>query len=101
MQKHYEITIQPHIGPGHNDAKEALVLNRVIRWTSEGIEYEADPRQAEKIVTECGLEGAKTVVTPGVKVTREELGKDVTLNPDNTQPIGLQRPGQLPACEPT
>ena len=26
------------------------MLNRVVRWTSEGLEYEADPRQVEKLL---------------------------------------------------
>ena len=55
MQEHYELTIQPRLGPGPDDAKEAVILNRIIRWTESGIEYEADPRQAEKLVAECGM----------------------------------------------
>ncbi len=64
IQEHYECTLQPRIGPGPEDAREGLVLNRVVRWTTEGVEYEADPRQAEKLVAECGLTGANTVATP-------------------------------------
>ena len=47
LAKHYELTTQPRLGPGPGDAKEGLILKRVVRWTSEGFEYEADPRQAE------------------------------------------------------
>ena len=36
------------LGPGPDDAKEITVLNRMLRYTPEGFEYEADPRQAEK-----------------------------------------------------
>ncbi len=79
IQKRYECTIQPRIGPGDGDAKEAIVLNRVVRWTNEGIEYEADPRQAEKLVAECGLTGANTVVTPGLRLSKEEVAKDQPL----------------------
>ena len=49
MQEHYGQTIQPRFGPGPNDAKEAVILNRIIKWGNEGIEHEADPRQAEKL----------------------------------------------------
>ena len=35
MQKHYELTIQPRLGPGPDDAREAVVLNRVIRLRPE------------------------------------------------------------------
>ncbi len=42
-------------------------MNRVIRWTSSGIEYEADPRHQEIIVSELGLKEAKGIATPGMK----------------------------------
>ncbi len=80
----YEITVGPRIGPGPNDAKEARALNRVIRWCQDSIEYEADPRQAEKLVAECGMEGAQTMVTPGVRATGTDLTDDQELPPQLT-----------------
>ena len=65
----YEVTIGPRLGPGPDDAKEAIVLNRVIRWCGETVEMEADPRQVEKLVADCGLDGCKAVSTPGVKAS--------------------------------
>ena len=53
------------------DDKEGKVLNRVIRWTDEGLEYEADPRQGEKLVKEFGLQGTNGVSTPA---TRPNIG---------------------------
>ena len=58
------------------------MLNRIIRWSSEGIAYEADPRQAEKLISELGLdttEGTsevKAVSTPCVKPTRQAVMED-------------------------
>ena len=75
----YEITIGPRLGPGPDDAKEARVLNRIIRWEHGRIEYEADPRQAERLVAECGLEGCKPMATPGVRATFQELEADEAL----------------------
>ena len=65
----YQLTIGPCLGPGDNDAKEATVLNQVLRWTSEGLEYEAGPRQAENLIHECGVGGSNSVPTPGLKET--------------------------------
>ena len=65
----YEIIVGPRIGPGVDDAKEARVLNRIVRFTEHGIEMEADPRQVEKLVEECGLAGSNPVVTPGMRAT--------------------------------
>ena len=78
LAKHYELTTQPRIGPGRDDAKEGLILNRVVRWTTEGLEYEADPRQAEKLIQECGLRDANTMATPGLRASFEETGKRST-----------------------
>ena len=58
VAEHYEISVSPRLGPGPADAKEGRCLNRVIRWCDGHIGYEAEPRQAEKLVAECRLEGA-------------------------------------------
>ena len=81
MRQHYELTTQPRLGPGNGDAKEGVILNRVIRWTELGLEYEADPRQAEKLITECGLGESNTVATPGVRPSFSELENDEPLDP--------------------
>ena len=52
------------------------MLNRVIRWLDDRIEYESDPRQVERPIAECGLEGANGVSTPGVKPTFQGLEED-------------------------
>ena len=65
MSQEYELTIGPRLGPGVHDAKEARCLNRVIRWCDDRIEYEADPRQVERLVAECGPTGSRGVATPG------------------------------------
>ena len=82
MNEHYELTAQPRIGPGEQDAKEGIVLNRIIRWTPEGIQYEADPRQAEKLIAECGLEGSNSVATPGIRAAFSEVEQDEPLRPE-------------------
>jgi len=76
LAEQYELTVAPRMGPGPGDAKEGRVLNRIIRWLDGRIEYECDPRQVERLIAECGLSGAKSVVTPGVKATFTELQED-------------------------
>ena len=46
---------------------EIKILNRVVCITSEGLEYEADPRHTELINGSLGLTTANAVITPGVK----------------------------------
>ncbi len=88
LEKHYELTEPHRLGPGREDDKEALVLNRVVRWTSEGLEMEADPRQAEKLLRDLKLDGdgVKTAASPGVKATREQLDADVPLEKHKATP---------------
>ena len=70
LRAQYELMVGGRLGPGLKDDKGGTVLNRVIRWTPTGIEYEADPRQVERLFQELELEGegVKGVVTPGVKI---------------------------------
>lgn len=79
MRKKYELKVGGVVCPGPGDDKEATVLNRVIRWGKGCAEYGADPRQAEKLVYELGLEGARAVVTPGVKLTPQQIAEDEPL----------------------
>jgi len=80
MKEKYELTTGPRLGPGRFDAKESSILNRIIRWTEEGVEYEADPRQAEKLIRECGLEGSNTVCTPSVRESAAQVAEDKPLD---------------------
>ena len=80
----YEYTIGGRLGPGRDDDKEATVLNRVIRWTDEGVEYEADPRQVERLLEELELEGdgVNGVLTPGVKLQASQVQREKILPED-------------------
>ena len=79
LAEEYEITIGPRLGPGPQDAKEARALNRIVRWCSDRIEYEADPRQVERLIADCGLDGSKPTATPGLKASFRELEEDSDL----------------------
>ena len=35
------------IGPAQSDNKEMRILNRIVKWSSEGLTYEADQRHVE------------------------------------------------------
>ena len=55
-------------------------MNRIVRWTSTGIEYEADPRQVEKLLQEIELEGANGAATPGRKVLAHQIETETELS---------------------
>ena len=73
MSGHYTIKVRAVLGADRDDAKEVRILNRYVRWNSDGerswIEYEPD---AELIVKSLKLESAKEVTTPSVKKKLEE-----------------------------
>ena len=56
------------------------MLNRVLRYTPDGFEYEADPRQAEKLLEGLTLDGqCNGAATPGLKPLTEQLLSDAPL----------------------
>ena len=81
MKKRYELTVGGRLDPGDKDDKEATILNRAVRWTADGLEHEADPRQAEKLLEELELvgDGVKSVVTPGVKANAHQIVEEKEL----------------------
>jgi hypothetical protein len=59
LEKVYELKEGARLGPGAKDDKESRMLNRIVRWTNEGLEYEADPHQAEQLVRDLGMSCSK------------------------------------------
>ena len=56
------------MGSGKNEIKEVTILGRTVRWTAEGLEYEADVRHRRRIMEAEGLEeDSKAVPSPAVK----------------------------------
>ena len=74
MREWYQLKVRAVLGPGEKDAKEAVLLGRIIRWREWGITCEADPKYRTRIMTALGLrEESKSLGAPGV---REEDGGD-------------------------
>ena len=47
------------------------MLNKIIRVTDGGLELEADPRHAELVVRELGVDNCRVSKVPGSKATGE------------------------------
>ena len=71
------------MGPDKNDNKEIKMLNRIIKYTSSGIELEADLRHAELIVSQLGLENAKELTCPSAEEVKRD-DDDELLNQEYT-----------------
>ena len=66
------------------------MLNKIIRYTSAGIELEADPRHAELVIRELGLEDAKSSKVPGAKVSGKPTGIDDKTSNDESEELGVE-----------
>ena len=66
LKKFFELKTEI-LGPEKDETRELRILNRVLRWESEGITWEADQRHAEIIIQQLGLEGSKPLSSPGCK----------------------------------
>eukprot|EP00973_Karenia_brevis_P010048 1360936-Karenia_brevis.AAC.1 len=50
MESWFEIKVRAVLGPEDKDDKEVSILGRLVRWTDEGIEYEADPKHRSLVL---------------------------------------------------
>ena len=79
MQEKFDLTVKGRLGYAKEDDHEVRILNRLIRTTDKGVEYEADPRHAEELIRTLELEGCNPTVTPGVKETMDNVKGDTPL----------------------
>jgi hypothetical protein len=78
METSFMIKIVGQLGPDAHDLQEIRILNRILRWTETGIDYEADPRHAELLARDLDSSGP-SVSTAGVKIAKEEEEKEKPL----------------------
>ena len=67
------------LGLGPGEKREIRILNRIIRISTQGLEYEADPRHQEIILNELGLDNAKGVSVTGTKDAPKQPGGEQLL----------------------
>ena len=92
LRSKYKIKTET-LGGCAGDKKEVKILNKIVRYTDDGLELEADPRHAELIVREFGLEGCRPSKTPGSKAVAE---KQRVIKPSREAPASE---GELAAIE--
>ncbi|CAE7727098.1 putative mitochondrial protein [Symbiodinium microadriaticum] len=82
LRTKYDLRVDGSIGVGETK-QEFTVLNRLVSFDerSSTVSYEPDPRHAEIIVKDLGLESAKAVKSPNEKLKAEELDRRAKLHP--------------------
>ena len=81
LEKQYELQSQ-RIGVGEGKSSEGKILNRIVRWTSNGFEMEADPRHCELVLKQLEIEDQKSLSSPGTE------GKDEEDDDEDVQLVG-------------
>ena len=99
LAKHFELKLRGRLGVGCPGDNEIRILNRIVRITDKGLEYEADPRHVELIVESLQLQDSKPVSSPGVKnpdsSTEAATKDDDPSSTSATVQAGLE-PGETP-----
>lgn len=79
MAQWWDIKDRGTMGGHRKDIKEITILGRRLRWTPDGLEYEADPKHRGDVMAAEGLEeDSKPVAGPATRATHEEIP-----NPEN------------------
>ncbi len=86
LENKYKIKVET-LGEGEGCKSEVKILNKIVRYTNEGVEVEADPRHAEIVVRELGLSTAKASRVPGSKDTRK---RETSRTPEDKKPQVVQ-----------
>ena len=71
LEDKYKLKVET-LGNKEGQKTEVKILNKIVRHTDRGIELEADPRHAEIVIKELGLEDAKATRVPGTKAPKGE-----------------------------
>ena len=80
----YKIKVE-QLGQKEGQKSEIRILNKVVRISEQGLELEADPRHAELVVKELGLESAKATTTPGSKAEAKKAKSDEQMTTTTTR----------------
>ena len=70
-QNNFEANHRARLGPDIGDEKQVRILNQIVTWTEDGIEYEGDQRHADICISNFGLASdSRSVNTPVDKAIR-------------------------------
>ena len=73
MGSWFDIKVRGMLGPDDKDVEQIVILGRIVRWTPEGLEWEADPKHRKLILEYFGFDqGSRSLKMNGDKDEREE-----------------------------
>jgi hypothetical protein len=86
LNKWYETTSRGTLGPEPGDDKEVRILNRTLKWGTDGIVYEGDDKHAKTVISAMGLQADSKGLDQAV--VKEDTGEDES---DDLEPAGAKR----------
>ena len=72
---------------GDDAEKEVRYLNRILRWTEEGLEIESEGRHAATLLKEWGMSECKTIDTPLRREVVVKMGIGKELGVEDTRKL--------------
>ena len=75
LQKIFQIKTQT-MGLGPEEKREGRVLNRIVRISGDGWEYEAGQRHADLIIKGSNMTEAQSAKTPGEETKKDQEDED-------------------------
>ena len=76
LEEKYKLKVET-LGTDKGQSPEMRILNKVVRWTSAGLELEADPRHAELVIKDLKLAGCKSSAVPGSKEEAKKVKEEL------------------------
>ena len=71
MKAWFDVKIRGRRGPSKSDVKEIVILGRIVRWTKEDLEWEADPKHLEILMAGLGFKAdSKPLGQPAAKMEK-------------------------------
>ena len=67
LAKHFELKLRGRLGAGCNGDNKIRILNKIVRATEHGLEYEANPRHVDLVAESLEITNAKSAASPGIK----------------------------------
>ena len=89
MEEWYEVKVRGIMGSGEDEVKELTILGRTVRWTQEGLEYEADGKHRRELMKAEGLTDQSKAAESAI--VRERSGEEVEGDRDELWGEGKRR----------
>ena len=76
LQSCFEVKVRATLGEEQRDEKEVVMLGRLVRWTPEGVEMEADPKHRDLVLRALALDDSSNGLTSNGEAQKNNEGDE-------------------------